>query len=164
MMTEIKRNNWSRFCKKFNATNQFRPVTVSVRQSGRNDVTINENTPFMGLAIARKGRAIDAVELFTGRIDAEHLAEPVVSVRQPARILLDRSDDGTDYSLTVEAKDGTRASVTLSEPDTPQQRQRFVEKVAYSMFVRRGQNHGNDVSDWLEAERRVMETKLQFVQ
>ncbi|MFZ5979096.1 MAG: DUF2934 domain-containing protein [Candidatus Zixiibacteriota bacterium] len=38
-----------------------------------------------------------------------------------------------------------------------------MEKVAYSMYEKRGYTPGNQETDWLEAERIVRETEAQFV-
>ena len=84
MLTEIKRNTWARFCKKFNAGNQLRPATVSVRRRGRDEAAVHDNTPFMGLTLLKNSRQIDAIELFAGHSDPDHLAEPVVTVREPS--------------------------------------------------------------------------------
>ena len=163
MGTEIKRNTWSRFCKKFNTTNQLRWATVSVKARGENETAISQDQPFMGIAITKKGRLIDGIELFAARYNPERLAEPVVTVKEPARLVLEKSPDGTDNRLMIQSKDGSVASVALTGETGPQQRQAFVEKLAYSMYERRGCTHGDHVHDWLEAERRVKETELQFV-
>ena len=160
MTTEVKRNTWTRFCKKFNATNQLRLATVTIAPRGGQPAAVYQNTPFLGLTFTRKGRAIDGVELFTSRFDPDRLAEPVVSVKQPARIILEKDQNGADSRLTVEAKDGTVASVLLTSVVFPEQV--FVEKVAYSIYERRGHADGGHVDDWLEAERRVKQTELQF--
>ncbi|MEW5993871.1 MAG: DUF2934 domain-containing protein [Candidatus Zixiibacteriota bacterium] len=163
MGMEIKRNSWVQFCKKFNASNQLRPATVSIAHKGEDAVGTHENTPFMGLTLTKKGRLIDGIELFAGSFDPDHLVKPIATVKEPSRIVLEKRTDGTDDRLVIEGKDGTVASVALTDTNVPDQRQAFVEKVAYSMYERRGHTHGNDVNDWLEAERRVTETELQFV-
>ncbi len=164
MIAQIKRNNWSRFCKKFNITNQLRNATVSVKHEGGNEVEINQNSPFLGISIAKKGRLIDAVDLFTGQYDPEKLTEPVVSVKQPVKMVLEKDNDDKDNRLTVESKDGTMAQVILCGEKVADQRKVFVEKVAYSMYEQRGFTSGGDVDDWLEAERRIREIELQLVQ
>ena len=163
MATEIKRSNWSRFCKKFNETNQLRHATVRVKLRGENEIEIDQNSPFMGVNIAKKGRLIDSVELFTGQRDLYKLTEPVAAIKEPARIMLEKDSNGMDNSLTIEGKDGTVARVVLSGEKIAGQYHSLIEKLAYSMYERRGFTPGNDVEDWLEAEKRVKEIELQFV-
>ena len=163
MVTEIKRNNWSRFCGKFNETNQLRHATVRVKHRDDNEVEIDRGSPFMGIAITKKGRLIDGVELFTGQYDPDKLTEPLVAVKEPVRIVLEKDRDGMDNCLSVESKDGSVAKIVLSGEKVARQYHSLIEKLAYSMYERRGFTPGNDVEDWLEAERKVKEIELQFV-
>ncbi len=163
MATEIKRNNWSRFCKKFNETNQLRHATVRVKHRNDNEVEIDRGSPFMGIAITKKGQLIDGVELFTGQYDPDKLTEPLVAVKEPVRIVLEKDGDGMDNCLSVESKDGSVAKIVLSGQKVAGQYHSLIEKLAYSMYERRGFTPGNDVEDWLEAERKVKEIELQFV-
>ena len=164
MAIEIKRNSWSRFCRKFNETNQLRHAMVRVKHRDDNEVEIDRGSPFMGIAITKKGRLIDGVELFTGQYDPDKLTEPLVAVKEPVRIVLEKDRDGMDNCLSVESKDGSVAKIVLSGEKVARQYHSLIEKLAYSMYERRGFTPGNDVEDWLEAERKVKEVELQFVQ
>lgn len=163
MAIEIKRSNWSRFCRKFNVTNQYRQAAVSVKHRAGNEVELNQNSPFMGLAITKKGRLIDGIELFAGQYDPERLTEPIVSIKQPVKVILEKDNNAMDNRLSVEGKDGTVANVVLSGEKGPQQYHLFVEKLAYSICERRGFAPGSDLDDWFEAERKIKETELPFV-
>ena len=164
MATEIKRINWSRFCKKFNESNQLRHATVRMKHRNNNEVEIDRGSPFVGIAITKKGRFIDGIELFTGQYDPDKLIEPLVAVKEPVRIVLEKDRDGIDNCLTVVGKDGSVAKVILSGQKVARQYHSLIEKLAYSMYERHGFTPGNDVEDWLEAERKVKEIKLQFIQ
>ena len=163
MTSEIKRNTWSRFCRKFNLTNQYRPATVQLRRKNDGEVEVDRNVPFMGIAIAKKGRLIDGVDLFTGQMDPGRLTRPAISIKQPVRMVLEKDPAGTDSRLSVESKDGTVANVVLRGEKNPHNYHAFVEKVAYSMWERRGYEPGNDVNDWHEAEKKIKEVELQLV-
>ncbi len=163
MGVEIKRNGWSRFCKKFNETNQLRHAAVRVKHRDDGEVAIDRGSPFMGIAIAKKGRLIDGVELFTGQSDPDKLTEPLVVVKEPVRITLEKDHNDMDNCLSVEGKDGTVAEVVLSGEKVAGQYHSLIQKLAYSMYERRGFTPGNDVEDWLEAEKKVREVELQFV-
>ena len=82
----------------------------------------------------------------------------------PVRIVLEKDRDGMDNCLSVEGKDGTVAKIVLSGQKVARQYHSLIEKLAYSMYEHRGFTPGNDVEDWLEAERKVKEIELQFVQ
>jgi hypothetical protein len=164
MATEVKKNTWARFCKKFNVTNQYRPVTVSVRHRHENEVKVGHDVLFMGVSISKRGRFIDGLELFTAQYNPERLAEPVVSVKQPVRILVEKDADERDNAILIEGENGTVVKAVLAGVKSPQQYHAFVEKVAYAISERHGFTSGSDFENWLEAERKVKETELQFVQ
>ncbi|MFQ6007625.1 MAG: DUF2934 domain-containing protein [Candidatus Zixiibacteriota bacterium] len=163
MAAEVNKNTWSRFFKKFNQTNQYRPAKVVVKQLGQTETNIDLNLLFMGLTIGKKGKRIDNVEIFTAQYDPERLAEPITSIKQPVRVVIEKDADKRDSSLWIEGMDGSVVKVDLSGEKTPQQQQMFVEKVAYALSERRGFAPGGEIDDWLEAEKRVKETELQFV-
>ena len=163
MNKEIKRNTWSKFCKKFSSENRYRDVKISVRDKTKNDVNTIEPFPFMGLSLAKKGRLIDGLQFFAGWGDSERLLSPVAAIREPLKVTLKVDKQGRDEHLRVVAKDGTEMSIELyGEPDENRQRS-LVEQVAYSMYEKRGYTPGDDRADWLEAERKVKEAELQFV-
>lgn len=163
MATEIKRNSWSRFCRKFSVSNQSRCATVRIKHRDDNEVEVDRNSPFMGVAITKKGRLIDGVEFFTGHQDPNKLTEPFVAIKEPVRMVLEKDREGMDNCLSVEGKDGTVARVVLSGGKAAEQYHSVIEKLAYSMYERRGFTPGSDVADWLEAERKIKEIEIQFI-
>lgn len=162
MATEIKRKTWSQFCRKFNVTNQYRLADVQVKSKGQRSMDLDRGAPFLGIALARKGRVIAGIDLFTGKYDPDKLNEPVVSIREPEKIILEKDGSGTDNHLLLEAKDGTRVSVSLSGAKDPERHRSLVEKLAYTIYERRGQQIGHEFDDWVEAEKRVKEKELQL--
>ncbi|MBU0984227.1 MAG: DUF2934 domain-containing protein [candidate division Zixibacteria bacterium] len=161
--TEIKRANWSKFCRQFNETNQFRTSSLSVKYKRKAEVQIAGERPFVGLAITRKGRAFAGIELHTAKADPTAVHETAVAIQRPEKILLERTNDGQDASLTLESKDGTVVRVELNGDRSQQTYESFVREVAYAMYQNRGQ-HGRDREDWFEAERKINEASTAFVQ
>ena len=157
MKTEIKRNNWTRFCKKFNQSNQYRQATVSIKDKNKKEIALEQNMPLLGIAITKKGRLIDGIDLFTDRHNADI---PTLSVKQLSRIILEKDREGTDHCLIIESKDGTRADVLLNGQRDPRTYHNFVEKLAYSYYEQRGYSPGNDQDDWKQAEQKIKETEL----
>jgi hypothetical protein len=162
MTTEIKRKTWSQFCKKFNATNQYRTASLRLTSKDRKTVDMDQNTPFLGLALTKTGRTIEGVALYTGKLDPERLTEPTLQIRQPEKIVVEHNGNGMDSRLVILGKDGTQASVALSGPKDLDHYRSFVQQVAYSIFERRGQSGGHDFDDWVEAEKKIKEAELQL--
>jgi hypothetical protein len=61
----------------------------------------------------------------------------------------------TDAEIAAEA--AAMYPDTNAGPPTPEQ----IAREAYAMYQRRGANHGRDLDDWLEAERRLREQTSQ---
>ena len=155
MTQEIKRNRWSQFFRKFNAANQYRQSTISVEKNGEKKAEVNANAPFLGIAVSKKGRLIDSVNIFSGRFDPEKISEPVISVRQPAKVEVEKDDDGTFGCFAVHSDDGSIARVELTGEKKHDLFHTYVEQVAYRIAESRGFAPGNPVEDWLEAEKMI---------
>jgi hypothetical protein len=160
MLKEIKRSSWSTFCKKFSVDNRYRQINVLIRGDDNGKEALALNAPFMGLALEKKGRFIDGVLLYSGWPDAEHVTRPLISFKEPDRIMLEKDDDGHDRRLTVFTKESVEATIELTGVNDPNL---VVEKVAYSIYEQRGHSHGFDSGDWFEAERRVKEAEATLV-
>jgi len=114
----------------------------------------------MGLTLEKKGRLIDGVQLLSGWWDGDQVARPLYSFKNPDKIMLEINEDGDDWRLMVWTKDGVKASIELVGVQNPNW---VVEKVAYSLYERRGCTHGQDANDWFEAERKVKEAEATLV-
>ena len=159
MTVEVNRKTWSQFCKKFNLTNQYRSAQVSVKQKGRRKIEMVPEAPFLGVSISKKGRLIDGIDLFTGQLDPDRLNQPLVSIKQPESILVEKDKTGEATRLSVTSKDGTEAAVILTGEAGESRYRSFVEQIAYSLYERRGGSQGDHIDDWLEAEKRVRATE-----
>lgn len=137
-------------------------MVVETRES-RNNNSILNNSPFLGLEIEKKGRYIDGIKIYTGAFDPNNIPHPVISVKQPETVKVEKDQDGKDARVTVTSKDGVEATVTLTGNRDDYLQHNFVEKVAYSIFENRGYRHGDDWSDWLTAESLVRKAEEQFV-
>jgi hypothetical protein len=160
MTREIKRNTWSKFCRKFSSDNQFRWMKINMIDRSNNETRFAGDFAFMGLALEKKGRIIDGLQLLAGWPDPDRVSQPILSIKDPAQVTLEQEKDGTTAALRVKTKDGSEAMIHLMGEQNPGW---FVEKVAYSLYERRGYVHGNDMGDWLEAERRVRQAETTTV-
>ena len=163
MANEIRRNTWTRFCKKFSAANQYRPtqLKLSTKKSEPATATL---MPFMGVAISKKGRLIDGIQFYAGRPDANVVAEPIITVKEPAKIYLEKDKNGTDSRLRIRSKDGTEVCLDMIGEQEPTQAKNLVEKIAYSIYEHRGYVPGDHTSDWLEAERKVRDAETMLTE
>ena len=162
MSSEIKRNEWGRFCKKFNASNQFRHITLHIMDK-HGEQTSGSLPPFMGVTLRKSGRLIDGFQIFTGGSDPENVTQPVVTINKPSKILLEKDGDGCDHRLIVHGDNGTSVRLELFGEKTEEIERSIVRQVAYSLYERRGHAHGNDMGDWLEAEEKVRQAEKQLI-
>jgi hypothetical protein len=162
MKVEIKRNSWGRFRKKFNTSNQYRQSVLSVKRKSREEIEISRDYPFMGIAIAKKGRLIDGVEFFVCQHDPNNLSRPVLSLKEPVVIAVEKDEHGNDTCLMVESRDGTIVNMSLTGESNPHQFRSLVEVVAYNLSEQRGFDPGHDTDNWCEAERRIRESEQQL--
>lgn len=158
MTDEIKRNTWSRFCKRFNAGNLYRHTRLRVKQGDKTPGSLSL-TPFMGVTLTRRGRFIDGIQILTAGWDADQIVEPILTINEPEKIWRQKGKTGSDEGLRIRAKDGTEVELVLTGEPEPHQPVNLVEKVAYSLYERRGYAPGQDIADWLEAEQKVRRTE-----
>ena len=103
---------------------------------------------------------IDGIQIFTGQYDSDQLSAPLVTLKAPAKFILESESKDTEHRLKIYSKDGSELQLEISGDKNPDN---WVEKVAYNMFEKRGYTTGNDQGDWYEAERRVRECEKQFI-
>ena len=163
MTNTIKRNNWSRFCRKFSTSNQFCEAEVQLMGSTAEPGNAPCRFSFVGMALKKEGRLIDGVQLFGATADAQPVAAPVVTITNPKEIMVERDQDGADRRVTIRSADGTEATVVILDSSDSDSRQELFEKTAYSLYESRGYSHGDDQHDWLEAERRLNQAASVFV-
>jgi len=163
MTKEIKRNTWSKFCRQFSTANRYRKTNIIVSNKGHKNEIKAITYPFLGMSLMKKGRMIDGIQLYTGSWDANKITEPVAALKAPAKVVLEKDNDGRDKQLTIETSDGLKANIEMTDENGGDQYYSYIEKIAYSLYETRGYNPGNDQEDWYEAERRVKETEAEFV-
>jgi hypothetical protein len=162
MIKEISRNNWSKFCKSFNTANQYRQINIAISDKRNGENHVLENSPFLGINIRKKGRIIDGFQLFAGIWDPEKVTAPVLMINEPSKVTIEKDKGGIDRFLKIRAADGAEARLEIFGEKKPEPPRELVEKVAYSLYERRGYAQGNDMGDWLEAENILRKTEEQM--
>ncbi len=162
MNKEIRRGQWAQFIRRFNADNQYRQIHITYKDSSANKEISLENRPFIGLALEKNGRFIEGIQFFAGRGDVFNIAEPILTIKDPERIIVEKDGNGHDFRLTIKTRDCYKIVADLG-PHDYEQVKHLIEKVAYSIYVKRGGWHGADTEDWQNAEKKVHETVAAFV-
>lgn len=162
MTKEIRRGQWAHFLRKFNTNNQYRQVHITYKDASNNKEISLDDRPFIGLALEKKGRFIDGIQFFAGRGDVHNIAEPILTIKDPERIVVEKDNDGHDFRLTIKTRDCYEIVADLG-PHDYEQVKHLIEKVAFSIYVKRGGWHGADTDDWRQAEKKVHETVAAFV-
>lgn len=158
---EIRRAQWAQFFRKFSRENHYRQIHICYKDSeGQKEIQLDDH-PFIGLALAKNGRLISGIQFYAGRGDASNVAEPVLTVQNPERVVLEKDDNGHDRRIYITTKDLNEVNAYIGDRDDRLARH-LVEKVAYSLYVKRGGSHGADGDDWREAEKKVRETEELF--
>jgi hypothetical protein len=162
MIKEIKRNNWSRFVRKFTSDNKYRQISIHAIDKKANNSLSMDDTAFFGLELEKKGRIIDGFRLYTNQYDPYNIPRPVISLKQPEKVTLEKDDRGLDNCLMVKTKEGIEAKISLVGEPAPWRQHELVEKIAYSIYERRGRMDGNDWGDWLAAETLIRQAEEKF--
>jgi len=162
MNREIKRNNWSRFCKSFSKSNQYRSAKVVQKQRGKAEEQLCGSFPLMGLKLTKSGRFIDGIEFYGSRAETDTAAEAVVGIKDPKRIVLSADASGIHQTLQIETKSGAKVKVAMEGPQHGEMQQKIVEQIAHTLYETRGAGHGDDQQDWYTAQRIVEETESKF--
>ena len=163
MFTKIKKSDWLRFCKEFNQANQYRRASVKIEYESTGSVETVESSIFLGFSVSKKGRWIEEISLIVGSNNPYMIAEPVVSIYRPVNISVMKNDNGADNHIMITDGDCIVVSMSLSGDQDIQLRHVLNEELAHSVFERRGSGHGNDLDDWLEAEKIITEAEYELV-
>lgn len=158
MIKEIKKNFWTRFVKKFNTENQYRCAQVCVFSPDRQESELLNETPFLGIKVCKEGRDFNSVEFYTGRPDPDFINVPLVAVNQPEKMSVDYDENGQVQYLSLISEDGSSATLSL-RGEKYELCQSYKEQIAYFISERHGFTPGNDVNDWLEAEKKIREVE-----
>ena len=157
MASEITRRTWKQFLKRFSAKNRYRSLRVKTTGEQLNPLT--QDSPFMGFGLRKKGRFISGVSLYTGITESEKIAEPVLTIDDPKSISLEKDIPGQESHLLIQSKDGTKIRFELEGTRDISQPENLIKRVAYKLYQQHGNQHGNDLADWLDAEQQVKEVE-----
>ena len=160
MANEITRSTWKQFLKRFNAKNRYR--SLRVKTTGEQLNPLASDSPFMGFGLRKRGRFINGISLYAGMAESEKIAEPVLTIGDPKSISLEKDIPGQESYLLIQSKDGTKIRIEIEGTRDISQPKNLIKRVAYKLFQQRGNQHGNDIADWLDAEQQVRKVEKQL--
>lgn len=159
---KIAKNSWGRFAVEFTAANLYRPAVVTVDYDDENRAKYGQALPFVGITVTKRGRTAEGLELSAKQYDPDGLAERLVSIKRPMKVLVEKDDTGIDTRLIVENDEGAITALEFTGGSGADYYRTVVERVAYNLYRQRGASPGQDLDDWLEAERKVRMAEFQF--
>jgi len=108
---EIARSDWEKSLDAFSAVHEGWLISLEVLSAGLGAQPLITDLPLVGVTLDdREGQSI---AIAAERSAKEHTTHFVPA---PARLWLERTDDGVDVALQIEAADGTRTIVELKTP------------------------------------------------
>ena len=152
---EIKKSDWTKFIKKFNASNQYRSATISTKDNQGNFNILKENSLFTGILLEKQGRQFTSAELCCSKYDAKELFEAVTSIDNPLKLTLRKEESGLDESLALFNKDQNIVLIKFTSSNKAELYHQYVEKIAYAIGENRGFEPGGEIGDWLDAENKI---------
>jgi hypothetical protein len=112
---ELARSDWEKSLDAFSAVHEGWLISLEVLSPDLGAQAVMTDLPLVGITLDdRAGRGI---AIAAERSAAEHTTHFVPA---PARLWLERTDDGVDVAIQIEAADGTRAIVQLKTPARPE--------------------------------------------
>lgn len=152
-MKEINKRQWSRLCGDLSREHRFAKTDVITMDSDREETTLFSGTPLLGLALARKGRKISALEVTLGQMTGDSLEPSVYSLSMPTDIHYETSDESGCCAIEVRNEENRKLTIRLRPDSTVESYDRFVRETAYSLSEARGFAPGYELEDWLKAEQ-----------
>ncbi|WP_456434037.1 DUF2934 domain-containing protein [Thermosulfuriphilus sp.] len=152
----ILKKDWPEFLRGFNAENQFRPVRLLVDEH-----LMAEGLPFMGIVHEEKNKT---VEFYVGGTDADHVEHLIHSLRSP-RAIYALKEDGRILGLEVQSARDPKAAIEFigGAEEAKRVKRELIEKIAYSIYEKRGREAGRDQEDWFRAEELVTKIAKRFI-
>jgi Family of unknown function (DUF5335) len=114
---EVPQNDWSRTLNQFSARHEGWLISLDLKDEKFGARREIQNLPLLGVTAEPAVRAKD-ITIAAARSGEDHVTH---TIQSPTRIGLERTDDGSDVGLEIEAADGTVAILrfrTVALPET----------------------------------------------
>ena len=112
---EIARSDWQKSLDAFSAVHEGWLISLEVLSPGLGAQPLMADLPLVGITLDDRER--QSIAIAAGRSAGEHTTHFVLA---PTRLWIERTDDGVDVALQIEAADGTRAIVQMKTPAHPE--------------------------------------------
>ena len=110
---EIPRDQWPKEVTSFGERHRRSLVSVDVLGAEVGAQPEVRSMPLEGISAEPVNKTGGLVSIFVERSLNEHLTH---LIQQPTRILIERTDDGVDLAMEIQAADGTNTIVTFVSP------------------------------------------------
>ncbi len=114
---EIPRDQWLSFCDGFSRQHQGWLVNLEVTQDGQKAQPEARELPLGSIAASLKHGDDNTISIILDKGSNQYLTHNISNTK---RILLEKTDQGADTGLRIEAADGTQALLQLRSPALPE--------------------------------------------
>jgi len=157
-MKEVKKKDWSRFCREMSEKHRFSKTEV-VRLAPDWSETVTSSAPLLGVSLSRERRKSLSFEVTLGQIRNGSPASTVALIGAPERILHGSWEDGVEI-VEVHNEDGYRMILKILAGSGEESYGLLVKEMAYVLAEVRGFAPGYDQEDWFLAERLVRKAAM----
>jgi hypothetical protein len=154
-MKEIKKQQWSRWCRDLSSKYQFARTKVLCIDADGDSTTEHQAAPLSRLSLARRRGKISAFEVSLCEIRNGSPTTSSIAIGAPIRILSDASDDDGTETIEIYNEDGHRLVLRLFGQTIEESYESLVEEMAYNLAELRGFVPGQEHEDWFRAEKLV---------
>ncbi len=113
---EISNNRWVEFFDSFSRQHQGWMVNVEITANGQKKQLEARELPLEGIAASLKDKE-DTISIILAKGRNEYMEHNVSGAR---RVLLEKTDEGADVGLRIEAADGSQTRVQFRSPAMPE--------------------------------------------
>jgi len=155
----ILKRDWESFLEDFNRDNRFRAAVVRLKD---NVLEGDWGRPFIGINYDPEERV---AKIYLGVPQPDDPIKPVYEVKVPRAFwqIVDGDDTTKVLGIQIQPKPGEPMVYITFEDIAPEEvKNRWLQEMAYALYLKRGMEHGKDQEDWFTAENIVEEAINNF--
>ncbi len=154
----ILKRDWEDFIKEFNKNNQLKSAVIVLKDKA---IEGEWGRPFLGITYDSESRK---VQVFFGGPEPDSAVHLVHEIDVPRAFWKIIDENGHIVGIQIQPKPGNpMAYITFESDDREESRARWIQELAYAIYLQRGMEHGDDQADWYAAESIVDEATAKFL-
>ncbi|MBF0475151.1 MAG: hypothetical protein HQK59_04825 [Deltaproteobacteria bacterium] len=163
MWEKVVRDDWPGFFYHFNRQNQFFPIRATLLRDGRTIQTI-EQVPLLGLIYRGPDQDHpDAIEVMVPGKSTACPEEAAVSFLAPKSLEFKFGDQKKIVIIKITTCSEDTAVIDVLNGGAEEERSRFNQRMAYSVYEERRDNSGYDQDDWSVAEQIIQAVSSKYI-